>query len=133
MTVTSENVLHRHENILVTEDKVIAEDRTYNTSDIDAVALDPPILRRSYGIALLALGIVITIAGYLVWQGLLLTPLIGGIALIIAGIVLMVTVRTRYTIRMKHKDGQTAMLHLSDPTQAEHTANAIDTALSRSR
>lgn len=125
MEPTGETTLYRSGDTIVTDRQVRLGEASYPLSDIQTVSIVRPILKRSYGVIALAVGVVLTIVGYVVWNGVLLSPMVGGIALIIAGLALLATVRERYMLRLNGAGGNIAELSVADGGEAQRLAAAI--------
>ena len=125
MDATGETVLYQDGQVVVTNRRVRLGERSYALSDVRSVALIRPILKRSYGWIALIVGIILMIVGYVVWNGVLLSPMVGGVALILAGVVLLVAVRERYIVRFNEPSGGVVELPLADGTQADRVVSAL--------
>jgi hypothetical protein len=86
-------------------------------------------LRREYGYVAIGLGLLLAVIGYIVWQGVFLTPMLGGITLIVVGAVLLWKVQTAYTVRLLRKDGQHTLLQFPDMNTARRALQQLQGAL----
>lgn len=111
---------------------VMVNGQRYNVADLATVSLVRPVLSRTLGWAVAVLGLIIGVAGYLIW-GILLTPIVAGAALLIAGLVVAFTVRESYTVRLNMKNGAPVLLQFADPIEAQHTTTAIGAAIDQQR
>lgn len=125
MDVTGEKVLYQNAQVVVTDRQVRLGERAYPLSDVGSVAVIRPILKRSYGMIALIVGVILTIVGYIVWNGVLLSPMVGGIALIVAGAVLLAVVRERYIVRFSPKEGGIVELPIADGAQANRVVRTL--------
>ena len=84
---------------------------------------------RRTAIALIAivLGLILLIAGYLVW-GVFLTPMLVGGVLIVAGLAIAMTVQKSYTVHLTHRDKHTTTLRFPERSQAEQFVRALKQA-----
>lgn len=129
MQTTNDQVLYHAGGATVTSQHVTYGQQTVPLSSIQTVSIIPPVLKRWYGSVALAIGVVLLIVGYIVWNGVLLSPMIGGIALVIAGVAILFTARNRYAVRLNGASSNLATLELADETQAHELASAINTAI----
>jgi uncharacterized protein YjeT (DUF2065 family) len=120
-------------NDRITDREAVLQGKSYDLGAIDSVSLIPPIMNRSYGFVSIGIGAVITILGYFVWQGIFLTPMLAGIALMIAGIVIVAMVKPHATVRINHTNGSTAELRFPTRAEAEQIVDALSLALQRRR
>lgn len=131
MEATHETVLYQGGNATVTNRRVTLDNREYPLSGMRAVSVLRPIVRRAYGVVALVLGVLLTIVGYIVWDGVLLSPMVGGLALIVAGLAIVATARERYTVRLHEQNGSVVTLDMPDGDQTRQVVDAINSALQR--
>jgi hypothetical protein len=109
--------------------KITVEGQSVDLHNVQQVSLQPPILRREYGYVAIGLGLLLAVIGYIVWQGVFLTPMLGGITLIVVGAVLLWKVQTAYTVRLLRKDGQHTLLQFPDMNTARRALQQLQGAL----
>lgn len=129
MQAANEHVLYRQDETTVTDRQVIHRQKTIDLNKIQSVSLIPPVLKRWYGSVALAIGVVLLIVGYIVWNGVLLSPMIGGIALVIIGVAILFTGRNYYLVRLSSVGRDAETLQVADETQAHAIASAISAAI----
>lgn len=116
----------------VSDGAVMVNGQRYNIADVATVSMIRPILSKTLGWGVAVLGLIILVAGYIIWRTLL-TPVVAGAAILIAGVVIALVVRESYTVRMTMKSGSPVMLQFANPTEAQHTVTAIGAALDQQR
>jgi hypothetical protein len=131
MQATNEQVLYQQGAATVTNQQVSYKQQIVPLDSIQSVSIVPPVLKRWYGSVALAIGVVLLIVGYIVWNGVLLSPMIGGIALVIAGVAILLTAHNRYVVRLNGASSNLATLEIADEMQARELANAISMAIKR--
>ncbi|KPV50405.1 hypothetical protein SE17_27140 [Kouleothrix aurantiaca] len=130
MEPAKHKILYENGSDRVTSSQAIIGGKTYELSDIDTVSVVAPVLRREYGYGLAIVGLVLLVAGYLVW-GTFLTPMFVGVVLIIAGLAIALVVRKSYTVHLNHRDKQTTTIHFPRRAQAEQLVHALTQANKR--
>lgn len=129
MEATNETVLYRGTNATVTNRRVQIGQREYPLSGVQNVSVIRPLVRRSYGLIALAVGVLLVVVGYIAWNGVLLSPMVGGIALILVGLAIYAIARENYTVRLHEVNGEVVALDLSGEQQAQEIAAAINSAV----
>lgn len=122
--------LYRNGSDYITSTQATIGGKTYDLADIDTVSLVAPVLRREYGYGLAVLGLILLIAGYIVW-GVFLTPMLVGGVLIVAGIAIAMTVQKSYTVNLTHRDKHVTTLQFPERPQAEQLVRALNQAARR--
>jgi hypothetical protein len=117
-------------DVAVSDTQLTLGSTTYDLSNIATVSLIRPILNRTIGWITAAVGLIIGVAGYLVW-GTFLSPMLGGLALLIAGLVVVATVRESYTVRMSPLAGQPVLIQFTNPVQAQKVVTAIGSVIAK--
>lgn len=130
MESANNTVLYHSGNDRVTSTQATVGGKTYDLADIDTVSLVAPVLRREYGYGLAVVGLILLIAGYLVW-GVFLTPMLVGGVLIIAGLAIALAVQKSYTVHMTHRDKHVTTLQFPQRSQAEQFVRALNQAVKR--
>lgn len=128
MNTTNSAVLYQHGDDHITGTQAIVNGNTYNLAEIATASIIAPVLRPEYGYGLAAVGLVLLVAGYLMW-GAFLTPMLAGAVLLIAGIAIALIVRKTYTVLLKHRDAQLTKLPFSSRAQAEQFMKALNQAI----
>src|SRR4029078_3099983 len=105
MEATNETTVYQSGAAVAPNRQVRVGERSYPLSSFRAVTVVPPVLKRSYGVIALVVGIVLLIVGYIVCNGVLLSTMIGVIALVIAGVAIMATAHERYMVRLHGASG----------------------------
>ena len=77
-------------------------------------------------------GLIILVLGYVVW-GTFLPPLLGGICLIIAGLVVAFIVKPSYTVRMARVQGEAVQISFPTEQSASDALTQIDKAIGQRR
>lgn len=116
----------------ITNGNVVANGQQYALANLATVSLIRPVLSRTIGWIVAVVGLIILVAGYLVW-GVLLTPIVAGAALLIAGLVVAFTVKESYTVRLNMKNGPPVLLQFADQAEAQRTVTAIGAAIDQQR
>lgn len=129
MEATKERVIYRNGSTVVTDTSANISGQTYDLHGVAAVSMVPPTLRRWMGGVLLAIGLIILVAGYVVWSGVFLTPMLGGVVLIIVGAALYALAREHYTVTITRHDGQQTRLQVPDASQAQQLVEAISNVI----
>jgi hypothetical protein len=111
----------------ITSTQVVFGGDRYNLADITGTSRIAPTLKREYGYALIGVGVILLIAGYLVW-GVFLTPMLVGTVLIVVGIAVALLVRRQFTVHLLQGERQLAALPFSTRAQAEQFLAAIKQA-----
>lgn len=111
--------------------QVVIEGQAIDLHGVTQASYQPPILRREYGYVAIGLGILLMIVGYLVWQGIFLTPMLGGTALVIVGAVLLWRVQTSYTLRLLRNDGEALLVQFADSRTALRALAQVQAALAQ--
>lgn len=124
-------VIYRDGADVITADHAEIGGQSYDLREIETVSLTNPVLNRAYGFVAIGLGIILAVIGYFVWGGILLTPTLGGLALIIVGVVLAFAVRPNYTVRLNRSNGATTALRFPTRAQAEQVLQAVRSAVAR--
>ena len=104
----------------------------YDLSDVQTVSLIRPVLNPGIGWGVAILGLIILVLGYVVW-GTLLPPMIGGISLLIAGLVVALVVKPSYTVRMARANGEATQISFPTQASAGDALVQIDKALGERR
>lgn len=130
MESANNTILYRNGSDRVTSTQATIGGKTYDLADIDTVSLVAPVLRREYGYGLAVLGLILLVAGYIVW-GVFLTPMLVGGVLIIAGIAIALTVQKSYTLHLTHRDKHVTTLQFPERSQAEQLVRALNQAAKR--
>lgn len=104
----------------------------YDLSDVQTVSLIRPVLNRGIGWGVAIAGLIILVLGYVVW-GTLLPPMIGGISLLIAGLVVALVVKPSYTVRMARANGEATQISFPTQASAGDALAQIDKALGQRR
>lgn len=129
MAATNERVIYRNGSTVVTDTSANISGQTYDLHGVAAVSMVPPVLRRWMGGVLLTIGLIILVVGYFVWNRVFLTPMLGGVVLIIAGAALYAMVRERYTVTITRQDGQQTRLQVPDANHAQQLVEAISNVI----
>ncbi|HEX5690688.1 MAG TPA: DUF6232 family protein, partial [Roseiflexaceae bacterium] len=114
-------------NTSITDREVVFDGNRYNLADITSASLVGPTLKPEYGYVLTALGIILLVAGYLIW-GVFLTPMLAGAVLIVVGIALTLLVRRKFTVNLNRGEQQIAAVAFPNRRQAEQFLTAIKQA-----
>lgn len=122
----------RQPGAVVNGSQVMVAGSNYSLDDLSSVSLIRPILTRSLGWGVAVLGLVIGVLGYIVW-GTFLTPMLAGVVLLIAGLVVAMTVREHYTVRINHNSGEPVLLKFQSAAEAQRTVTEIGNAIARHR
>jgi hypothetical protein len=131
MEATNETTLYQSGATLVTNRQVRVGEHSFPLSSLRGVSVTPPVMKRSYGAVALAIGIVLLIVGYIVWNGVLLSPMVGGIALVIAGAAILATAHEHYLVRLHEASGGVTALKIADQAQAQHLATTLTQEIER--
>ena len=131
MSRVDNSTLYQQGNNRITGSQVLFDGNRYNLADITSASLVGPTLKPEYGYLMTAIGIVLLIAGYLIW-GVFLTPMLAGVVLIVAGIALAMLVRRNFTVHLNQGEQQIAALAFPTRAQAEQFLSAIKQAQSSS-
>ena len=129
MDTMSENVLYHDGNDVITPGRAVLGGKTFDLTTIKNVSLVAPVMRREYGYAAAALGIVLLVLGYFVW-GAFLTPMLVGVVLIVVGIGVATVVRHNYIVHLNAADGKATAIPFPDRSRAERALAALSQALS---
>lgn len=127
----AESEIYRNGADVITPRRAVIGGQSFDLDGIETVSLTNPILNRTYGFVAIGLGIILAVVGYFVWDAVLLTPTLGGLALIVVGFVLAFTVRPRYTVRLNRSDGTLTRLQLPTRQQAEQVLQAVRQAVAQ--
>ncbi|HEU4326585.1 MAG TPA: DUF6232 family protein [Roseiflexaceae bacterium] len=133
MEATNERVIYRSGNTVVTDTRANVSGQSYDLSNVAGVSLVTPNIPRWLGGVLIAVGVILLIVGYIVWEGVFLTPMLGGGVLIIAGAAVYALVRERYTVTITDKDGGQQQVQFTDGRQAQQLVEAISGAIRNKR
>ena len=113
-------------------DHISVSGADYDLSDIKTVSLIRPVLNRGIGWGVAIAGLIILVLGYVVW-GTFLPPLLGGICLIIAGLVVAFIVKPSYTVRMARVQGEAVQISFPTEQSASDALTQIDKAIGQRR
>ncbi|MBC8162436.1 MAG: hypothetical protein H7Z42_14595 [Roseiflexaceae bacterium] len=113
-------------------DHISVNGTDYNLSDVKTVSLIRPVLNRGIGWGVAALGLVVLVLGYIVWQTLL-PPMIGGVSLLIAGLVIALAVKPNYTVRMARAAGEPTLISFPTENSAREALVQIEAAVAKRR
>jgi hypothetical protein len=127
MSLVDNNAVYQQGNTSINDTQVVFDGNRYNLADITSASLVGPTLKPEYGYALMALGFVLLVAGYLIW-GVFLTPMLAGLVLIVVGIALALLVRRNFTVHLNQHEQQIATLAFPTRLQAEQFLTAIKQA-----
>jgi len=126
-----ERVLYRDGNDVITETRAVIGGRSIDLANIDSVSLIKPVLNPAWGWALVGVGALLAVIGYFVWDGVLLTPVFAGLALIVIGLVIAFMVRPSYTVRITDTSGAVTPLVFASRGPAANVANTLTQAVAR--
>lgn len=126
-----ERVLYRDGNDLITETRAVVGGRSIELADIDTVSLIKPVMNPSWGWALAGVGALLAVIGYIVWDGLILTPVFAGLALIVIGLVVAFMVRPSYTVRITDASGTVTPISIAKAKPAADIANTLAQAVAK--
>lgn len=126
-----ESEIYRNGADVITPRRAVIGGQSFELEGIETVSLTNPVLNRAYGFVAIGLGIILATVGYFVWDGVLLTPTLGGMSLIIIGVVLAFAVRPNYTVRLNRSDGTLTKLRFPNRAQAEQVLQAVRQAVAR--
>ena len=129
----NETVIYHNGADRITAERATVGGQNFELRDIETVSLTNPVLNRTYGFVAIGLGIILAVVGYFVWSGTFLTPMLGGLALIIVGVAIAFTARPRYTVRLNHSNGTTTALQFLNRAEAEQVMQAVRAAVARTR
>ena len=127
MDTAQNTVLYQNGDDRITTSQATIGGKTYDLTDINSVSLVRPVLRPEYGYVLAVAGLVLLIAGYLVW-GVFLTPMLAGGILLIAGIAMALTTKKSYTVHLNHRNQQATTLQFPARAEAEQFVRALNQA-----
>ncbi|GAB4206560.1 MAG: hypothetical protein OHK0022_33730 [Roseiflexaceae bacterium] len=129
MEATNERVIYRSGSTVVTDTRANVSGQSYDLSNAAGVSLVRPNIPRWLGGVLITVGIILLIVGYIVWEGIFLTPMLGGSVLIIAGAAIYGLVRERYTVTITSNSGEQQQVQFTDGRQAAQLVEAISNAI----
>ncbi len=133
MEATNEREIYRSGSTVITDTRADISGHSYDLSNVAGVSLVTPNIPRWLGGVLIAVGVIVMIAGYVVWQGVFLTPMLGGGVLLIAGAAVYALVRERYTVTITDKGGRQQQVQFTDGHQAQQLVAAISGAIRNRR
>lgn len=121
----AESEIYRNGADVITARRAVIGGQSFDLEDIETVSLTNPVLNRTYGFVAIGVGIIIATLGYFVWEAVFLTPMLGGLSLIVVGVVLAFAVRPHYTVRLNRSDGTLTRLQFPNRAQAEQVLQAV--------
>ena len=75
----------------------------------------------------------LAVVGYIVWDGVLLTPVFAGLVLIVVGVVVALMVRPSYTVRITDTAGTVTPISFAKAKAAANIANTLTRAVAKRR
>lgn len=111
-------------NVRITGGRIEANGQTLPLSDVADVTVAHRWINPIVGYVTLAVGVGLAVIGYLVW-GTLLTPVIAGLIIAVAGVVLINLARTGDVVRLTTHDGSQTELPVGNRREARRLADAI--------
>ena len=117
---------------VLSERTIQVGNETFDYADFSTVSFIRPILSPLIGWVVAVIGLIILVAGYIVWH-VFLTPMLAGAVLLIAGIIVALMVRETYTVRLNRRTGEPLLLQFKDAATAQRTVTRIGAALSQRR
>lgn len=130
MEATSGTKVYSDDRNNISDTQAVLNGKTFALADINTISYVPPVLRPEYGYVLAAVGVVIFIAGYLVW-GVFLTPMLAGAVFLIVGLAVAFAVRKTHTIRVTDTAAKVTEVDFTDRKRAQNVYKALNEALNR--
>ena len=123
-------VLYQRGDDVVTPTQAMLHGQIFDLAAIKSAALVRPVLRRSYGLWAIIIGLGITVIGFIIWRSLL-TPVIAGPILLVVGLVLYFVVREQYMVVLGRQSGDAVTIPYTDQAQAQQVVGALRQALTK--
>jgi uncharacterized membrane protein YdbT with pleckstrin-like domain len=122
----TETGVYDGKNVRITDGSIETNGQSIPLSDVAAVTVAHRWINPTVGYVALAVGVALALIGYLVW-GTLLTPVIAGLILAVAGIVLINLARTGDVVRLTTSDGSRTEVPVGNRAEARRVAEMIVT------
>jgi hypothetical protein len=123
----ADQMVYQQGDTRVTTTQLEAGGRSYRLADMHSASLDERSNRRIYGWATLLVGLALAVGGYLLWRTLL-PPVIGGLALILAGGILLATARSSKVVKIRDQAGAVIAIPVPDEASGHRIIAAVDAA-----